>query len=189
MSARSAATHLAHDPPLQKNDDDVPSSLKNNESINFKTSLNTTKPVPPIYPLTSWANTSQNTVSIAFLLGCAFTLGLGNLSHSTFFNINDDKNNVDNVVNHFQSIRHAGSSPGSGSNSGPSWNRLVTSIKSPRLGGYVAIIVSFHLLEYLTTAIWNPSKVSVKCESSTLSSLYRDALSLIGSDASYGIYV
>ena len=42
--------------------------------------------------------------------------------------------------------------------------RFVHAVRSPRLGIYVAMLVVFHMAEFLTTAIYNPSKANVRCE-------------------------
>lgn len=92
------------------------------------------------WPLTSWANTPQNAVCIAFLMGAIFALGLVN---------------VDRL---FSKPEYLLSTPRG------TWSRFLAALRTPKLGAYVAALVVFHLAEYLTTAIWNPSKVEVKCE-------------------------
>jgi hypothetical protein len=96
------------------------------------------KPFKPQYPLLSLEDTRQNAVCIAFLLGVAFTLGLVNAA-SLFGS---------------SSQEIARSAAG----------RFVHAVRSPRLGIYVAMLVVFHMAEFLTTAIYNPSKANVRCE-------------------------
>lgn len=96
------------------------------------------KPFKPQYPLLSLDDTKQNAVCIAFLLGVTFTLGLSNAGK--LFSSGD-------VVS-----------------SGSARQRFVAAIKSPRLGIYVAMLVVFHMAEFLTTAIYNPNKANVRCE-------------------------
>ena len=123
---------LPHDPPLPLLENDEP-----------QVHAQPKKPVKPIYPLASWADTHQNTVCIAFLMGSVFTLALSNLS--SLFTQSTPREALES-----------------------SWARLVVATQSPRLGIYVAALVVFHLMEYLVTAIWNPSKVSVKCQYTSL---------------------
>lgn len=95
-------------------------------------------PQKPVYPLISWADTRQNAVCIAFLLGCVFTASLSS------------------AAGLYKLIETA------------SWEeyqaRFIGALQSPRLGIYVALLVIFHMSEFLTTAIYNPRKATVRCE-------------------------
>lgn len=42
-------------------------------------------------------------------------------------------------------------------------HRIVEVLSGPKLGGYAASWAVFHLLEYVVTAIWNPTRVTVSC--------------------------
>lgn len=46
---------------------------------------------------------------------------------------------------------------------------LGAALSSPILGAYLAAWATFHLAEYLVTAIYNPEKASVDCASMLLS--------------------
>jgi len=92
------------------------------------------KALKPQYPLTSWQDTPQNTVCVAFLLGCVFTIAL--------------------------TLALTGSSAAGADGYGR--RTLVQALTSPRLGAYVTVIVTFHMLEYLTTAIWNPARITIR---------------------------
>lgn len=43
-------------------------------------------------------------------------------------------------------------------------SNLVEALQSPLLGAYAASMAVFHMSEYLTTAIYNPTQVKVGCE-------------------------
>lgn len=94
------------------------------------------------YPLTSWADTRQNVACIAFVLGCVFTLALSN-GVKLF-------SEADNHSILVQSLSAK--------------ERFWNTITGPRLGIYIAMLVVFHMMEFLTTAIYNPSKASVRCK-------------------------
>lgn len=106
------------------------------------------KSFKPQMPLTSWADTRQNTAAIAFLLGCVFTVGLTN-GLSLFSSSNSDEVSL----LHVQQLS--------------SKERLWNAITGPRLGAYIAFQVIFHMMEFFTTAIYNPEKASPKCECHT----------------------
>lgn len=99
------------------------------------------KPFKPQMPLTSWADTRQNTAAISFILGCIFTVGLTN-GLSLF--------SKDTLLSHVQELAAK--------------ERLYAAITGPRFGIYIAVQVVFHLMEFFTTAIYNPGKASPKCE-------------------------
>lgn len=48
---------------------------------------------------------------------------------------------------------------------------LLDALRSPVLGVYAACMALFHMSEYLTTAIYNPSEVKVGCKGTTQYSL------------------
>ena len=85
--------------------------------------------------LTSFANTPQNAVAIAFVLGAVFS----------WFGRN--------ALGFFGALS---------SNAGGS---LPAALSSPILGAYLAAWATFHLAEYLVTAIYNPEKAGVDCAS------------------------
>lgn len=95
------------------------------------------KPFKPQYPLLSLDDTKQNIACIAFLLGVTLALGLSH-ADSLFSSIDEPA-----IAGRLE--------------------RLVGAIKSPRLGIYVAMLVVFHMAEFLTTAIYNPNKANVRC--------------------------
>jgi protein-S-isoprenylcysteine O-methyltransferase len=99
------------------------------------------KPLNPQYPLTSWADTRQNVACIAFLLGCTFTLAVSN--GIKLFSEGETILSVQDL-----STRE----------------RLWNTLTGPRFGIYIALLVVFHMSEFLTTAIYNPGKASVRCE-------------------------
>ena len=103
------------------------------------------RPFKVSYPLISWDDTRQNAVCIAFLLGATFALGLVNAG-SLFSSVNATA----------ASLKGEAASTAS--------ERLIAAIKSPRLGIYVVFLVVFHMAEFLTTAMYNPAKATVKCE-------------------------
>lgn len=107
------------------------------------------KPFKPQWPLTSWADTKQNTACIAFLLGCIFIIGINN---GRFLLTSDT------VASQHQEDSYKLSELPTTS------ERLWNAITSPRLGIYIAFLVVFHMMEFLTTAIWNPTKVTNRCE-------------------------
>lgn len=102
------------------------------------------KPFKPQLPLTSWADTRQNTAAIAFILGCVFTVGLTN-GLSLFWSSNNQVSLL-----HVQQLS--------------SRERFWNAITGPRLGAYIAFQAVFHMMEFFTTAIYNPDKASPKCE-------------------------
>lgn len=112
-----------------------PTSSENGENGEAK------KPFKPQMPLTSWADTRQNTAAIAFILGCVFTVGLTN-GLSLF--------SEDTLLSHVHELSAK--------------ERFYAAITGPRLGIYLAIQVVFHLMEFFTTAIYNPGKASPRCE-------------------------
>lgn len=99
------------------------------------------KPFKPQWPLTSWADTRQNSVAISFLLGSIFAIGISN-GLKLF--------SSDDLVKHAAQLS--------------SRERFWYAITGPRLGIYLAIQVLFHMMEFFTTAIYNPSQATVKCE-------------------------
>ncbi|KAL7009901.1 farnesyl cysteine-carboxyl methyltransferase [Cystobasidiomycetes sp. EMM_F5] len=118
-------------------DNTVPANGAANGHSNAEPSLadNDRKPFKPQYPLTSWANTQQNAVCVAFILGAVFAVSLRNVGQ---FASNDTL-----LADQWQ-------------------GRLYGALQNPRLGVYVALLVVFHMSEYLTTAIWNPQKATVR---------------------------
>lgn len=100
------------------------------------------KPFKPEYPLTSWSDTKQNIVCIAFILGCVFTLAINN-GIKIFWEGNDKVLNIQDLTTKERF-----------------WNTLT----GPRLGIYIALLVVFHMMEFLTTAIYNPNKANVRCK-------------------------
>jgi hypothetical protein len=99
------------------------------------------KPFKPQYPLTSWADTRQNVACIAFILGCVFTFAVSN-----GIKLFSDSEALPSVQDLTTKERF--------------WNTLI----GPRFGIYIALLVVFHMSEFLTTAIYNPSKASVRCK-------------------------
>lgn len=105
-------------------------------------SASESKPFKPSYPLTSWADTKQNIVCIAFLLGCVFTLAISNGIKIFWEN--------DHTVLNAQDFTTK--------------ERFWNTFNGPRFGIYVSLLVIFHMMEFLTTAIYNPSKANVRCK-------------------------
>jgi hypothetical protein len=96
------------------------------------------KPFKPEWPLLSWADTKQNISAISFVLGCVFALAMST-GIKAFSQIEVPAERKD---------------------------RFWAAITGPRLGVYVALLVVFHMLEFLVTAIYNPKKVTARCKSS-----------------------
>jgi len=92
----------------------------------------------PDWPLLNWNNTPQNTACIAFILGAVFAFGLSNI----------------------RSLLEAQKRPDG------RLARFLGALLGPRLGVYIACLVIFHMMEFLTTAMWNPKKVEVRCKQS-----------------------
>lgn len=92
----------------------------------------------PDWPLLNWNNTPQNTACIAFILGAVFAFGLSNVR-----SLLETQKRPDGRL-----------------------ARFIAALLGPRLGVYIACLVIFHMMEFLTTAIWNPKKVEVRCKQS-----------------------
>jgi len=108
------------------------------------------KPFKPQYPLTSWADTKQNIACIGFVLGCAFTLAISNGVKL----LSSEGQDVFEMQDLSTKERF--------------WN----TVTGPKLGIYIALLVLFHMMEFLTTAIYNPSKATVRCEKPFVAHLF-----------------